>query len=262
MNARLSVLSACWLALTAGCRPLENSGHPELVLRTYDVPQAAAGPIRIALNSVFVTGPSTGGEKGAEPPKYVARADVAPGGKLIVLASEPVQAGVQALVDEVRNHPPAAQQTVELRYWLVEGYPEAKPAAPGPDLQDVQSALEAISRTDGPLEFKLVQKLRVSSLVNERGEAEGARAKVVQQASVSGNQVVADIRFEFGHLRHHELNTRISVTPEQTVVLGAAGYDGTEPSVTDSTKTLPTPPGATLYYLVRAVLPHVDSSGR
>src|SRR3972149_6538094 len=88
---------------------------------------------------------------------------------------------------------PAAPPTVEITYWLVAGRRTQKYAA-GPGLKDVEKVLAAVADADGPMEFTLVERPRLTSLSSERGFAQGQMAEVNQRATVTNGTLVADLR--------------------------------------------------------------------
>src|SRR4051812_35080220 len=69
-------------------------------LRTYDVPKGTGSSLVATFKNVMWMGVD----------KNVGRAVVTPDGRLAVLATPAVQAGVRALVDEVAKHPSASSQ--------------------------------------------------------------------------------------------------------------------------------------------------------
>ena len=223
--------------------PAAEPRGPEMVLRTYPVPSGTGQEIRSILDNVFA---------GLEKDKLLARASLSPDGRLVVVGPPGIQDGVKSFLDEVgKAPPPAAPPTVEITYWLVAGRRTQKYAA-GPGLKDVEKVLAAVADADGPMEFTLVERLRLTSLSSERGFAQGQTAEVSQQATVTGGTLVADLSVT---AKPAIIQTRVQLTPGQTLVLGEAGYQPLPPDVrvTPGEARL-TEEARTLYVVLRPVV--------
>src|SRR3954469_10191629 len=90
---RFHSLLAIAALLLSGCRSAPQEDASALVLRTYDVPKGTARSLVSTLKEALWIG-------GTEQ-KTAGRAVITPDGRLAVLATPNVHAGVQALVDEV-----------------------------------------------------------------------------------------------------------------------------------------------------------------
>ncbi len=216
-----------------------SNAPTDLVLRTYDVPNDGAAQLRSVLKDLMWFGSGGQDNKG----QAVGRADVGPDGRLVVLASEGVQEGVQALIAQMAKAPAKARPTIEVSYWFVLGTPTtAKDAARPAALGEVAAALSEIEKADGPQQFTLQEKLSVSSLTGEYASVEGRSWKVGQTASATAGGVSAELRLSTSGPQH--IDTRVKLAPAQIVVLGSSGA-GT-PGKEDA--------GGSLYYLIRAAI--------
>lgn len=225
--AAVSFLSSC----------VASSGAPEpaqpLVLRSYDVPNDGAVQVRQVLKTLLWMG-----SDGKDSQKYVGRAEVGPDGRLVVMATEGVQGGVKSLIDALAKNPPKAPARYALSYWFVFAMP-GKGAAPAANLGEVSEALAEIEKADGPMEFSLTEKVTVSSIGGESAYVEGHQVKVRQVVGESNGALNADLQLRKGG---QNLETRVTLAPGQTIVLGssgamAPGKDG---------------PVGSVYYLIRA----------
>ncbi len=226
-------------ASQGGGGSLPQGPSPELVLRSYEVPNDGAGQMRGILKDMMWFG--SGGKENTG--QYVGRVEVGPDGRLLVLATPGVHDGVKALLDQMARAPQKGRSTIELDYWFVEGKPyEGKeaPAVPA-NLAQLTPALAEIAKTDGAQEFKLEEKLVVRALTGEYARTQGRDWQVGQTASQVGSGAVSvDVNLEtHGPQR---INTRLKLTPGQIAVLGASGAGNKGES------------NGTLYYLVRAAI--------
>lgn len=125
MESPLKTPLAVLLVALTSCFPYER-GAPEptapgsvpsnLVLRSYEVPNNGAAQVVNALKTLLWFGAD-----GKDSQKFIGRADVSPDGRLIVMATEGVQAGVKSLVESLSKTPvqPKPIVTVEFNYWVV-----------------------------------------------------------------------------------------------------------------------------------------------
>ncbi len=204
-----------------------------LVLRSYDVPNGGAEQLRQVLKTLLWIG-----SDGKDSQKYVGRAEVGPDGRLVVMAAEGVQAGVKSLIESIAKNPPKAPARYALSYWFVFATP-GKGAAPGANLAEVGDALAEIEKTDGPQEFSLTEKVTVSSTAGESAHVEGHQVKVRQMVGDSSGSISAELSLR---VRSQNLDTRVALTPGQTIVLGSSGSMGPGKDG----------PVGSVYYLIRA----------
>ena len=214
------------LVLTVGCRSAPPEDANALVLKTYDVPKGSARALVATLADAFWMGDN----------KLIGRAAVTPDGRLTVLAPPNVQSGVVTLVDDIAKHP-IVDQTIELHYFLVVGKPGAA-AEPGPTgVGEIQPALDEIVRSQGPQSFTVVHRARLSTLNGDSGEVQADKLKIKQKAALTSDGVDAMVELDFSG--NDKLESRVHLTPERIVVLGATGQRN------DAND------GSTLYYVVR-----------
>lgn len=208
------VLSACHFG-EGFAAPTPAGGIPSnLVLRTYAVPGGAAQQVRAVLKDVFWIG-----SDGKDSNKYLGRADVGPDGRLVVMASEGVQDGVKSFIESLDQKPPKPAATIDTTVWLVFGLP-GKSSPPPPALAELAPALAQIEKTDGPMEFTLVEKALVTQLSGEVGRVNGRELKVNQTVSTSPEGFTSDLSVEE---RGQRFDTRVNLKPGQLMVLGSAG---------------------------------------
>lgn len=206
-----------------------------LVLHTYDVPKGSAQKIRgVLMNVLWI------GSEGKDSNKYIGRAEVAPDGRLIVMAPESVHEGVKTLLATLPQKPEKEPGTIKLNYWVVTGLPGKSEAPLTPALEEIAPALKELEKNDGPMSFTLVEKLQVSSLSSERGKLNGRDTSARQFInSISDGLITADIELE---RMGQKLETRVRLEPGQLVVLASSGAPSR-----DNVDT-----GRTVYFLVRA----------
>jgi hypothetical protein len=206
-------------------------------LRTYDIPKGSATSLLYTFKDVMWMGDKN---------QMVGRAVLTPDGRLAVLATPGVQSGVEALVEEVKKHPPpAADQTVTLHYFLVLGKP-APSATPYPaGSGEIKEALDEIVRSQGPQTFTVAERAGLSSLHSDEGRLDNVEAKLeIRQTAVQTNDTTyAKLSVRW---KDDKVETRVHLAPDRVVILGVTGQhpgDGGENS--------------TLYYVVR-VAPRAD----
>jgi hypothetical protein len=233
LSHALSVTSLIAL-LTTGCRGAPPEDANALLLRTYDVPKGAARAVVSTLNATFWMG---------DQQKLPGRASVTPDGRLVVLATQNVQVGVQTLVDEVTKHPPTFEQSIELHYFVILGKPAPSPQPPPAGVTEIQPALDEITRSQGPQTFTLAQRVRLMSQNGDDGKVETEQLKVHQKAAQTSDGVDANLGIQFA--KNDKIDTRVHLAADRIVVLGATSPHGD------------TPDGSTLYYVVR-VAPRSD----
>jgi len=222
----------------SACSPQTKPGDtpPDVELQVYEVPRGTAGDLRQALARVLgdvrdSTQPASG------------RVTVTPDGRMLVLASAKVQAGVRAVVDAVSQRPVKPPARIDMNYWFVLGtrgdgeLPE--------DLRAIQPALDELVRTQGPMCFRRLEQMKLSTLAGDGGRVDnGDGISVRQDVSTTSGVVLARVNLHAG-LR--SLDTLVQLEPEQLVVLGQSGFrekDAKEGEQADQT----------LFYVMRADL--------
>jgi hypothetical protein len=149
-----------------------------------------------------------------------------PNNQLLVLAPEPVHAGVASLLETLQGAPPPATQTQHLdfesRYWFVIATPGDAPDGPGlTPLQDVLSLIEA---KQGPLSFTLLDQLAIRGSDSRESQAQSRFARVTQRLFPAQSQ---DLLGNLSISVHGRplLDTEIRIRDGQTLVLGQVGYE-------------------------------------
>lgn len=200
----------------------------EIALHAYEVPEGRAEELARVLS----------GAMPREGDHAIARVTASPDGRVLVAGSKAMQRGVQEVLADIAKRPaPPAPPSIEMTYWVVTGKRAEKPGDGGVDLKEVATALETITKTDGPMTFELLEKMRLSSMSDEHGFGRGAKIeKFEQRASMTGDKkIIADLTIDPDG--SPEIRTRVQLTPEQFLVLGESAD--------------PKTPGARLYYIVR-----------
>ncbi len=235
-------LLTLWLVIpmAIGCEPRHHAAPPnpncqgeakaELVMKTYEMPAGYGAKLRPILSKVLKQG------KDKEP---VGRAALTPDGRIVLVAPAGIQAGVQALLDDVKRakKPFVPPPTIAMTYWILVGR-----SGPDPNEQQCgkfgQRCLEGgdnelwkvldpiVNKYSslGGIHFKLFEKLRLRSLDSEMAKAKGHTARVFQTASASGGKVMADVNIYLHRHAENTVNTRLQFAPEQTIILGQTGF--------------------------------------
>jgi hypothetical protein len=207
------------LVWSAGCGVTDAAAEQRepVVLETYKVPQGLESDVRSMLHTVM---------GGSESP--VGRVTSGPGGTIVVVAPESLHAGVERLIAELAAlDAPAQPVPVELTYWFVVGrpvpdLPAGHRTAPGSKLEVLAPVLEEIAQSQGPMEFRLLERLELASMGEIHATLSGTMARVQQRALVVQDNVVADLQINVVGLGGVE--TRVKLKPEQFLVLGQSGY--------------------------------------
>ena len=226
----------------------EPATSDEPLLRTYAVPPEQSRSIEQALASALSTGQDL-------PP--LGTVERLPDGRLVVVAPPGIQDGVAALIAGLDPAKAPPVRTAELDYWIVVGEPDQ--TAEGVDtIPVIAPALQAIVASQGPMRFRLHESMHLSSLVDDRAEADGARMRARQTVSEVGGRLVADLEIavaqqakDRGHLRVcaedcNQLKSRVHLDPGQLLVVGQAGLHSSDAKAQPGPKTL--------FYIVRGQL--------
>jgi hypothetical protein len=247
------------LAGIAGCRCMEHrqkataESSDRWLLRSYEVSGDDGVALLNQLRDLFIV------SKGDNTYSQLARASMAPNGQLVVVGDAEIQAGVKELVDGMAGHKATAARSVATSYWLVTGRP-AKAEPPLPDnLKPVAEALHEVTRQNGPQEFALWEELHLLSN-GIQSRLEGRHASIRQDAVVGGDKVLLTTRISASRISDHmtgpnDIDTKIEVAPDQTVVLAQTGFNPSEPLNSASGND----PPVSLYYLVKASVRNGDS---
>ncbi len=239
----LATAVAALLMLTPGCSRAKQSAslEPPLALRSYQVAPEQGPELSSIINHVLSRGDDT-------PP--AGRAQLGPNGLLVVAAPEKLLDQVNRLVAEVGKQAPQAPPMVTLTYWALVGH-SAETTSKPERLDELEDVLDAIASADGPTEFRLLEKLRVSSLSGERVSVDGSQLRIRrQEASLQDGRVIADLDLQ-KLSGTGGLATRVSLPPSKILVLGEMGF---------SERIAQRPTGDSLYLIIRAdVAPERES---
>lgn len=226
------ILAALVLAVT-GCNPPSIPAPPaktDMQLGIYEVPPGTARDLRSALNNAL----QGSGKEGVE---AFGRASLAPDGRLVVLAPEKIQQGVRSMVEQVARKPAAVPARADMTYWFVAGKRAEKAELP-PSLAEIKPALDELVRTQGPMQFRQIEQLKISTLSGENGSARGATSRVNQEPAVGSGVVMARVNLSVGS---KNLDTTLQIKPRQLVVLGQSNWSDKEGDAEEA-----------LFYVVRA----------
>lgn len=221
---------------TAQAAPAAPGAEAAVELRAYPVPKGLAGELANVINSQLYR---------TQELAPIGRAQVGPGGQLLVTAPASVHTGIEALLARLGDAAPEAPPVVEMTYWAVTAVPlspgaeEAPPRAP--ELREVAPALDVIASTEGPRRFTLIEKLSVRQVSGSEAAVEGRRLNARQSASARDGEVIADLSLRQN--RGGEVRTQVSIPENKLLVLGQAGSmseDGTTPE--------------SVYFIVRAAV--------
>jgi hypothetical protein len=221
---------------TAAVAPVK----PEMQLQVYDVPQGVARDLRGALNNAL----GNYKESGEAP---LGRASLAPDGRLIVLAPERIQKGVAALVEQAGKRPSTLPVPVDLTYWFVVGRRGAAGQAPG--LEEIKPALDEITRAQGPMQFRQLEQLKLSTITGEVGTVHGEQVNVKQEMTFTAGVVMARVSLS---TRTKSVETTVQARPHQLIVLGQSGFKEGDKADEE----------AMLFYVIRADVRDVGAEGR
>jgi hypothetical protein len=218
----------------------EPATSDEPLLRTYAVPPEQSRSIEQALASALSSG------KDLPPLGTVERL---PDGRLVVVAPPGIQDGVAALIAGLDPSKTPPVRTAELDYWIVVGEPAQ--AAEGVDaIPDIAPALQAIVASQGPMRFRLHESMHLSSLVDDRAEADGARIHARQTVSEVGGRLVADLDITVAQQAKdrgpialctvgcNQLKSRVHLDLGQLLVVGQAGLESSDAKAQPGPKTL------------------------
>ena len=245
------VLLCLTLTLTAlaGCQPQTAPpapvatavpAAPELVIRTYAVPDGQQNKLTSVLRRLIGTGEAAQG-----------RVVQAPGNRVVVAAPAQLQESVGLLIKELAEPSKEARapQSLAFDYWVVLGQSAEKTDASG--VPAIADALVAVTQSDGPMAFRLVEQLSTVSLDSEEAEINGQWTRVSHTATATESTILANLEIEAPG--RSKVRTVVQLAPDQRLVLGQMGFD---PSLTRELGIEAPNPEASfkLYIIVRAAL--------
>jgi len=217
--ATAAALGGC----VGGDRP---AGDPdEVVIRSYDVPEGIDA-IRVSNYIERSLGPD-------ENSRGTAR--VYPDGRLVVTAPASLQAGIADLIADMARSGPATPKTppaaIAVRYWVILARPSGSETRMADSLRDdatAKAAIDEIVAAQGPMEFALLERLRLGAVEGQEAQIRGRRVEVGQRAiAAAGDGSLAEINLGvFGSRgRQNTLRTWARLDPGKIVVLGQAAFN-------------------------------------
>ncbi len=245
MKRLLAAFALAASACTTQVSPPSLSSKPDMELQIYDVPQGTAGDLRQALARVL------GNIKDSNEPS-TGRVTLTPDGRMVVLAPEKIQAGVKAIVEQVSKRPASPPPRVDMNYWFVVGK-RGKGEIPI-ELNDIKPALEELQRSQGPMQFRRLEQLKLSTLAGESGRVDnGDSISVRHDVSTSAGVVLVRVWLNAGR---RSLDSFVQLLPQQLVVLGQSGWKDKDAKEAKEDEE------QTLFYVMRADLPNAPESKR
>jgi hypothetical protein len=209
-----------------------------LVIRTYEVPEDSAERYASVLRHLLF-----GTKKG----ELAARVGVLPDGRLVVVGPMSIQQGVEELVAGMKQLP-QGPETVGITYWVVAARSAAELSL-DPSLREIGDPLAELSKREGGLAFRAIDKIAVRSSSDARASHDGRRTEIQQTVHAQGDELLADLKIRSSAARSGPLDTQVPLVPGKPIVLGEMGVepdlwpDGGEPVRTR------------VFYVVRA---HID----
>ena len=197
------------------------------IMRTYEAPPGRAEELAGVLQRVLSNAPDL---------PALGKARAIDGDRVLVVAPAGIHEGVQHLCAQLEQRGNVPARSVAISYWLVYATPAEQTdvsAAP-----EIEAALQEIAAAAGPTSFTLFERATLVSMLNSEAKSSGARAEFEQVATAHEGGIVADIDILLNG-KHGRLETRMSVPPGKTVVIGQNGVEGND---------------ARLFYVVRAEL--------
>jgi hypothetical protein len=243
-----AILISALILSTPVCKSPGETEDPTAAveLRTYEVPEGYKNELASQLRYVL-----QGSEESA-----VGRVIEGTGNRLVVVAPPGIHEGLRSMVRELADLPPVpAPSQARLTYWVVSGRPtEASATSDRPfvttgpaGLHQIEPVLAGIAETQGPTEFRLLERIELVSTGHDRAAAYGQVVRVTQRVAVSGETVVAQVDVNLAGVTIG-VETEVVIRRGQYLVLGQGGVPHTH---TRETKELQGP-DVTLYYVVAA----------
>lgn len=209
MNLRnLAIFSICLILATVLGVVIGDNYKDKLqgmTIKSYEVPEDRAEEIRSSLNRLFANDRSDG------------RAEVVGGGSLVIKASDRYQHGISKLIEKLAKVK-ANPRAVNFEYWMV----RAEIGSSGvrsPSLDSLKSTLDAITETQGPRQFKILEHLTFGTLNGRDVKIKGALTEV--KAKPLFNAGAVDVELKVNTIASlGEIETTLNVKSGEYVVLG------------------------------------------
>jgi hypothetical protein len=214
-----------------------------LIIRSYPVAPEIAGEMSSAIgNAILPQG----------------RVSLSTGGRLLVVAPESLQRGVQAILQEVATKKPAPSPAIHFELWAVSAAPgtAARPDE-GPGLSEIAPALGELQKAREAMHFTLLEKLALQVRAGDnntliQGVRVGFQISPTVRYDAKGDPVIAariDVQQVLNGIfggQPGSLRAAVELRPGQLLVIGQS-------SLPPSSAGAPTPQSQ-LYYIVRASL--------
>ena len=184
-------------------------------LRSYEVPREYRDDLRTMLAMALFSG--------AENEQI--NVTNGPGSTLLVTAPARIHRGVEQVLSADLEMPVTGSAT--LTYWFLigrrlDGVEGSAPySVAGRQVPVLEPILEQVANAQGATEFALLEEFQLSSL-SRHAEATGRLGSVSQNATRSGDQVVADVN---ATLTPHRFQSRVALEDGQFLVLGYVGLN-------------------------------------
>jgi hypothetical protein len=244
------VLCVAWIL--PACQPSAASNqttgewNPEMVLKTYKVPGGHnhISEVESILTSLlYYTGD-----------KKLGKVEAGPGGQLVVVAPARIHQGIAKLLDDINQlEPSGPPPTIEFTYWFVLGWQSNQPSKTS-SFKEIAHALDLLANNQGPMEFRLLEKINVISISGHGTDFSGNLFRVMHTAAENNGKIVAELGIRKRGMKRTDINTRIWIESGKLLVLGESGYHLTgreraiQSSEFESVKGKPT----TLFIIIRA----------
>lgn len=200
--------------LYAGCGINSNDTKENaIVLQTYEVPAEYALEVSTFIRDLLI-------QSGKDIAR-IGEVRIGPGDMITVAAPASIHRGIEKLIDNIVKAKPEPSLLVSLTYWIVVGSPAKGPAWP-PQLNEIESALQAISASEGPMSFDLHERLHLRSLSGESASLSGGMTRVSQVATVHEGSVLGDINI-YSSGMEQTVNTKVQIGFDDVLVLGQSG---------------------------------------
>lgn len=184
------------------------------VIRTYEVPKGSAESYRATLRQLLL-GPKKG--------EVTARVGVLPDGRLAVVGSQQLQKGVEKLIAGMKQLP-ASPDTVGITYWVVAARPAAELSF-DPSLREISESLAELSKREGGLAFRAIDRVAVRSANDAHATHDGRRTEIRQTVRTEAGIMMANLRIQSSAVRSGPLDTRVPLVPDQPIVIGETGVE-------------------------------------
>ncbi|MFC1495168.1 hypothetical protein ACFL6W_07805 [Thermodesulfobacteriota bacterium] len=216
MKTKITLILVMFLSLIVfvGCNEpkgeFEQRFEDLLVLKSYEVPEKLSKEISQDLNNLLYFN---------EP--RIGRATLSPDGQLLVVAPKNFHTGVKDIIEQIKKNNPDPSPSVEVNYWIVAGRKAESPAKLD-EFGEIYTALGTIQNTQGNMEFKLLDRVVVtSSSKNTQTRLGGADVSIKQTVSAFGDgSLVIISSIKMSNAPRSIIETELETRSGELVVLG------------------------------------------